>query len=121
MLLLTVRQSYLQNKIYRLAFVALMLTLLCGSLFRSHNDYLPVCADQFQADACVESDSQDFYHWDKLPSSPAVLPQAMDADEWHRPLRASLELPTPVVTKSHIEYCGKKMVRAIMLQFRPKV
>lgn len=70
--------------------------------------------------ACVD----DGYSWEKvIPHSITSIVKTIDSGSSLPQYIAFLAYAALIILanrrKSHIEYCGKKMVRAIMLQWRP--
>lgn len=88
------------------------------------SDYLPASIVSIAEPANIESDTE--YTWDSHIKSATSLVKTTDF--LNVPTLSVFVLATTFVLtliskrfylKSHIEYCGKKMVKAIMLQWRP--
>ena len=88
------------------------------------SNYLPASIVSIAEPANIESDTE--YTWDSHIKSVTSLVKTTDF--LNVPTLSVFVLATTFVLtliskrfylKSHIEYCGKKMVKAIMLQWRP--
>lgn len=88
------------------------------------SDYLPASIVSLAEPADIESDTE--YTWDSHIKSATSLVKTTDF--LNVPTLSVFVFATTFVLtliskrfylKSHIEYCGKKMVKAIMLQWRP--
>ena len=108
--------------------IFLILPLLLMSFHIRHiipeQDYRNTITTQYLATATISADTDYVSCWDKLIGTGVVLPLSTNnvtLINKATSLAICLYLLVANRRKSHIEYCGKKMVRAIMLQFHPRL
>lgn len=108
--------------------IFLILPLMLMSFHARHiipeHDYRSAITTQYLTAETIINDTDQALCWDKLTVTGIVLSlstnNANHINDIGFTFIGLLSLNTNR-RKSHIEYCGKKMVRAIMLQFHPKI
>lgn len=87
-------------------------------------DYRNTITTQYLSAETIIADTDQALCWDKLIATGIVLSLSTN-NKKHINDIAFVFIGLPSLNtnrrKSHIEYCGKKMVRAIMLQFHPRL
>ena len=98
--------------------ILLSLTLMCFYVRHLPSGFDETNVSEIYA-TTLEVPDNDYIDWEKtVPHILALVVDTVAFDLSVAMLAAVLFLPI-FKRKSHIEYCGKKMVKAIMLQFRP--
>ena len=108
--------------------IFLILPLMLMSFHARHiipeQDYRNTITTQYLTAETITTDTGQALCWDKLIATGIVLSLSTDNANHINDI-AFVFIGLPLLNtnrrKSHIEYCGKKMVRAIMLQFHPKL
>lgn len=108
--------------------IFLVLTLMLMSFHARHiipeQDYRNTITTQYLTAETITTDTGQALCWDKLIATGIVLSLSTNNANHINDI-AFVFIGLPLLTanrrKSHIEYCGKKMVRAIMLQFHPRL
>lgn len=108
--------------------IFLILSLMLMSFHARHiipeQDYRSAITAQYLTTETIMADTDQALCWDKLTVTGIVLSLSTNNVNHINDIAfvfIGLSLLTANRRKSHIEYCGKKMVRAIMLQFHPKI
>ena len=108
--------------------IFLILPLMLMSFHARHiipeQDYRNTITTQYLTAETITTDTGQALCWDKLIATGIVLSLSTNNTNHINDIAfvfIGLPLLTATRRKSHIEYCGKKMVRAIMLQFHPKL
>lgn len=112
----------------QLMLLLLMLLLLSGALIRNHAECIKHadksdCTPILFADSALQGNApwDALCHWDKVKALPIHIgPQECTKSLLLRMFSCRTK-HIKAIHKSYTEYCGKKMVRAIMLQFHPKI
>lgn len=105
-----------QKKIATIILLSLMLTCFFG---RHLPDKLGESTVKENYIMTLEVPNNDYIDWEKtVPHIVCLTINVLVVYLCASMLTVILFLPIFKI-KSHIEYCGKKMVKAIMLQFRP--
>lgn len=106
--------------------IFLVLPLMLMSFHARHiipeQDYRSAITTQYLTAETIINDTDQVLCWDKLIVTGIVLSLSTNNANHINDIAfvfIGLSLPNANRRKSHIEYCGKKMVRAIMLQFHP--
>lgn len=107
--------------------IFLILPLMLMSFHARHiipeQDYRSITA-QYLTTGTIIADTDQVLCWDKLIATGIVLSLSTN-NKKHINDIVLVFIVLPLLNtnrrKSHIEYCGKKMVRAIMLQFHPRI
>lgn len=107
--------------------IFLVLPLMLMSFHARHiipeQDYRSTTA-QYLTTGTIIADTDQVLCWDKLIATGIVLSLSTN-NKKHINDIVLVFIGLPLLNtnrrKSHIEYCGKKMVRAIMLQFHPRI
>ena len=107
--------------------IFLILPLMLMSFHARHiipeQDYRSITAQYLTTGTIIASTDQVLC-WDKLIAAGIVLSLSPN-NQKHINDIVLVFIGLPLLNtnrrKSHIEYCGKKMVRAIMLQFHPRI
>ena len=107
--------------------IFLILPLMLMSFHARHiipeQDYRSITAQYLTTGTIIASTDQVLC-WDKLIATGIVLSLSTN-NKKHINDIVLVFIGLPLLNtnrrKSHIEYCGKKMVRAIMLQFHPRI
>ena len=107
--------------------IFLVLPLMLMSFHARHiipeQDYRSITAQYLTTGTIIASTDQVLC-WDKLIAAGIVLSLSTN-NKKHINDIVLVFIGLPLLNtnrrKSHIEYCGKKMVRAIMLQFHPRI
>lgn len=87
-------------------------------------DYRSTITTQYLTTGTIISDTDQALCWDKLIVTGIVLSLSTNNKKNINDIVLIfivLQLLNTNRRKSHIEYCGKKMVRSIMLQFHPRL
>ena len=108
--------------------IFLVLPLMLMSFHARHiipeQDYRSAITTQYLTAETITAGADQMLCWDKLIATGIVLSLSTNNANHINDIAfvfiGLLSLNTNR-RKSHIEYCGKKMVRAIMLQFHPKL
>lgn len=107
--------------------IFLILPLMLMSFHARHiipeQDYRSITAQYLTTGTIIASTDQVLC-WDKLIATGIVLSLSTNNKKHINDIvLIFIVLPSLNTNrrKSHIEYCGKKMVRAIMLQFHPRI
>lgn len=107
--------------------IFLVLPLMLMSFHARHiipeQDYRSITAQYLTTGTIIASTDQVLC-WDKLIATGIVLSLSTNNKKHINDIvLIFIVLPSLNTNrrKSHIEYCGKKMVRAIMLQFHPRI
>ena len=112
----------------QLMLLLLMLILLSGALIRNHaecikhadkSDCTPILFADSALQGCTTWDA--LCHWDKVKALTIHIGPRECTKSLLLQMFSCRTKHSETIRKSHIEYCGKKMVRAIMLQFHPKI
>lgn len=108
--------------------IFLILPLMLMSFHARHiipeQDYRSAITTQYLTAETIINDTDQVLCWDKLIVTGIVLSLSTNnANHINDIVLIFIGLPSLNTNrrKSHIEYCGKKMVRAIMLQFHPRI
>lgn len=108
--------------------IFLILPLMLMSFHARHiipeQDYRSAITTQYLTTGTITADTDQALCWDKLRIIGIVLSLSTNNENHINDIVLifiGLSLLTANRRKSHIEYCGKKMVRAIMLQFHPRL
>lgn len=108
--------------------IFLVLTLMLMSFHARHiipeQDYRNTITTQYLTAETITTDTGQVLCWDKLIVTGIVLSLSTNNANHINDIAfvfIGLSVLTANRRKSHIEYCGKKMVRAIMLQFHPRL
>lgn len=108
--------------------IFLVLPLMLMSFHARHiipeQDYRSAITTQYLTTGTITADTDQALCWDKLRITGIVLSLSTNNVNHINDIAfvfIGLYLPNANRRKSHIEYCGKKMVRAIMLQFHPRL
>lgn len=108
--------------------IFLVLPLMLMSFHARHiipeQDYRSAITTQYLTAETIINDTDQALCWDKLRITGIVLSLSTNNVNHINDIALvfiGLSLPNANRRKSHIEYCGKKMVRAIMLQFHPRI
>ena len=108
--------------------IFLILPLMLMSFHARHTipeqDYRNAITIPYLTTETITADTGQALCWDKLIVTGIVLSLSTNNANYINDIVfvfIGLTLLTANRRKSHIEYCGKKMVRAIMLQFHPKI
>ena len=87
-------------------------------------DYRDTITTQYLTTETITADTDQALCWDKLIATGIVLSLSTN-NKKHINDIVLIFIVLPLLNanrrKSHIEYCGKKMVRSIMLQFHPRL
>ena len=108
--------------------IFLILPLMLMSFHARHiipeQDYRDTITTQYLTTGTIIADTDQALCWDKLIATGIVLSLSTN-NKKHINDIVLVFIRLPLLNtnrrKSHIEYCGKKMIRAIMLQFYPKI
>lgn len=108
--------------------IFLVLPLMLMSFHARHiipeQDYRSAITTQYLTAETIINDTDQALCWDKLRITGIVLSLSTNNANHINDI-AFVSICPFVLTanrqKSHIEYCGRKMVRAIMLQFHPRL
>ena len=108
--------------------IFLILPLMLMSFHARHiipeQDYRSAITAQYLTTGTIIADTDQVLCWDKLIATGIVLSLSTN-NKNHINDIVLVFIGLPLLNtnrrKSHIEYCGKKMVRAIMLQFHPRI
>lgn len=108
--------------------IFLVLPLMLMSFHSRHiipeQDYRSAITTQYLTTGTIIADTDQALCWDKLRITGIVLSLSTNNANHINDI-AFVFIGLPLLNtnrrKSHIEYCGKKMVRAIMLQFHPRL
>lgn len=108
--------------------IFLVLPLMLMSFHARHiipeQDYRSAITTQYLTAETIINDTYQALCWDKLIVTGIVLSLSTNNANHINDI-ALVFIGLPLLNtnrrKSHIEYCGKKMVRAIMLQFHPRI
>lgn len=108
--------------------IFLVLPLMLMSFHARHiipeQDYRSAITTQYLTTGTIIADTDQALCWDKLRITGIVLSLSTNNANHINDI-AFVFIGLPLLNtnrrKSHIEYCGKKMVRAIMLQFHPRL
>ena len=108
--------------------IFLVLPLMLMSFHVRHiipeQDYRSAITTQYLTTGTIIADTDQALCWDKLRITGIVLSLSTNNANHINDI-AFVFIGLPLLNtnrrKSHIEYCGKKMVRAIMLQFHPRL
>lgn len=108
--------------------IFLVLPLMLMSFHARHiipeQDYRSAITTQYLTAETITAGADQMLCWDKLIATGIVLSLSTNnANHINDIAFVFIGLPSLNTNrrKSHIEYCGKKMVRAIMLQFHPRL
>lgn len=108
--------------------IFLVLPLMLMSFHARHiipeQDYRSAITTQYLTAETIINDTDQALCWDKLRITGIVSSLSTNNVNHINDIAfvfIGLSLPNANRRKSHIEYCGKKMVRAIMLQFHPRL
>lgn len=108
--------------------IFLVLPLMLMSFHARHiipeQDYRSAITTQYLTAETIINDTDQALCWDKLIATGIVLSLSTNNKKHINDIvLISIILPSLNTNrrKSHIEYCGKKMIRAIMLQFHPRL
>lgn len=108
--------------------IFLILPLMLMSFHARHiipeQDYRDTITTQYLTTETITADTDQALCWDKLIATGIVLSLSTN-NKKHINDIVLIFIVLPLLNanrrKSHIEYCGKKMVRSIMLQFHPRL
>ena len=108
--------------------IFLILPLMLMSFHARHiipeQDYRSTINAQYLITGTIIADTDQVLCWDKLIATGIVLSLSTN-NKKHINDIVLIFIVLPLLNanrrKSHIEYCGKKMVRSIMLQFHPRI
>lgn len=108
--------------------IFLILPLILMSFHARHiipeQDYKSIITAQYLTTGTIIAGTDQVLCWDKLIATGIVLSLSTN-NKKHINYIVLVFIGLPLLNtnrrKSHIEYCGKKMVRAIMLQFHPRI
>ena len=108
--------------------IFLILPLMLMSFHARHiipeQDYRSTITTQYLTTGTIIADTDQALCWDKLIATGIVLSLSTN-NKKHINDIVLVFIGLPLLNtnrrKSHIEYCGKKMVRSIMLQFHPRL
>ena len=108
--------------------IFLILPLMLMSFHARHiipeQDYRDTINAQYLTTGTIIADTDQVLCWDKLIATGIVLSLSTN-NKKHINDIVLIFIVLPLLNanrrKSHIEYCGKKMVRSIMLQFHPRL
>ena len=108
--------------------IFLILPLMLMSFHARHiipeQDYRDTINAQYLTTGTIIADTDQVLCWDKLIATGIVLSLSTN-NKKHINYIVLVFIVLPLLNtnrrKSHIEYCGKKMVRSIMLQFHPRL
>ena len=108
--------------------IFLILPLMLMSFHARHiipeQDYRSTINAQYLITGTIIADTDQVLCWDKLIATGIVLSLSTN-NKKHINYIVLVFIVLPLLNtnrrKSHIEYCGKKMVRSIMLQFHPRI
>ena len=104
--------------------IFLILPLMLMSFHARHiipeQDYRSTITTQYLTTGTIIADTDQVLCWDKLIATGIVLSLSTNNNDIVL-IFIVLPLLNANRRKSHIEYCGKKMVRSIMLQFHPRL
>lgn len=87
-------------------------------------DYRNTITTQYLTAETMTTDTDQMLCWDKLIATGIVLSLSTNNANHINDIAFVFICPFVLTAnrrKSHIEYCGRKMVRAIMLQFHPRL
>ena len=87
-------------------------------------DYRSAITTQYLTTGTIIADTDQALCWDKLRITGIVLSLSTNNANHINDIAFVFICPFVLTAnrrKSHIEYCGRKMVRAIMLQFHPRL
>ena len=108
--------------------IFLILPLMLMSFHARHiipeQDYRDKITAQYLTTGTIIADTDQVFCWDKLIATGIVLSLSTNNKKHINDIvLIFIVLPSLNTNrrKSHIEYCGKKMVRSIMLQFHPRL
>ena len=108
--------------------IFLILPLMLMSFHARHiiseQDYRDTINAQYLTTGTIIADTDQVLCWDKLIATGIVLSLSTNNKKHINDIvLIFIVLPSLNTNrrKSHIEYCGKKMVRSIMLQFHPRL
>ena len=108
--------------------IFLILPLMLMSFHARHiipeQDYRSTINAQYLTTGTIIADTDQVLCWDKLIATGIVLSLSTNNKKHINDIvLIFIVLPSLNTNrrKSHIEYCGKKMVRSIMLQFHPRL
>ena len=108
--------------------IFLILPLMLMSFHARHiipeQDYRDKITAQYLTTGTIIADTDQVLCWDKLIATGIVLSLSTNNKKHINDIvLIFIVLPSLNTNrrKSHIEYCGKKMVRSIMLQFHPRI
>ena len=108
--------------------IFLILPLMLMSFHARHiipeQDYRDKITAQYLTTGTIIADTDQVLCWDKLIATGIVLSLSTNNKKHINDIvLIFIVLPSLNTNrrKSHIEYCGKKMVRSIMLQFHPRL
>ena len=108
--------------------IFLILPLMLMSFHARHiipeQDYRSTINAQYLTTGTIIADTDQVLCWDKLIATGIVLSLSTNNKKHINDIvLIFIVLPSLNTNrrKSHIEYCGKKMVRSIMLQFHPRI
>ena len=112
----------------QLMLLLLMLLLLSGALIRNHAECskqadMSDCPPILFADSALQgcTTGGTLCHWDKVKTLPIHVEPQVCTKSLLLQMFSCRTKHVKAIYKSHVEYCGKKMVRAITLQFHPKL
>ena len=108
--------------------IFLILPLMLMSFHARHiipeQDYRDTINAQYLTTGTIIADTDQVLCWDKLIATGIMLSLSTN-NKKHINDIVLIFIVLPLLNanrrKSHIEYCGKKMVRSIMLQFHPRL
>ena len=108
--------------------IFLILPLMLMSFHARHiipeQDSRSIITTQYLTTGTIIADTDQALCWDKLIATGIVLSLSTN-NKKHINDIVLVFIRLPLLNtnrrKSHIEYCGKKMVRSIMLQFHPRI
>ena len=108
--------------------IFLILPLMLMSFHARHiipeQDYRDTINAQYLTTGTIIADTDQVLCWDKLIATGIVLTLSTN-NKKHINYIVLVFIVLPLLNtnrrKSYIEYCGKKMVRSIMLQFHPRL
>ncbi len=108
--------------------IFLILPLMLMSFHARHiipeQDYRSAITTQYLTAETIINDTDQVLCWDKLMVTGIVLSLSTNNANHINDIAFVFICPFVITAnrrKSHIEYCGRKMVRAIMLQFHPRL
>ena len=108
--------------------IFLILPLMLMSFHARHiipeQDYRSTINAQYLITGTIIADTDQVLCWDKLIATGIVLSLSTNNKKHINDIVLIFIVLSSLSTnrrKSHIEYCGKKMVRSIMLQFHPRL